>query len=71
MPNMGSLITSNASNQGNPKDGIPWYLDTLEQVPPLARRVLENHAGLKPEEVNDHVLRIVSFSHRPYFTASH
>ncbi|KAB8262627.1 hypothetical protein BDV32DRAFT_147175 [Aspergillus pseudonomiae] len=55
---MGSFITSDQSNQGNPKDGIPWYLDTLERVPPLAQRVLEEYAGLKPEEVKEHVLKI-------------
>ncbi|KAM4055834.1 hypothetical protein HRG_008315 [Hirsutella rhossiliensis] len=55
---MGSLITSDVSNQGNPKDGIPWYLDTLETIPPLAERVLIEHAGLKPEQVRDHIMMI-------------
>ncbi|KAJ6442548.1 S-adenosyl-L-methionine-dependent methyltransferase [Purpureocillium lavendulum] len=57
---MGSMITSDASNQGNPKDGIPWYLDTLENIPPLAQRVLVEHGGLKPDEVRDHIMKIAS-----------
>lgn len=56
---MGSIITSDVSNQGNPKNGIPWYLDSLERIPPLAERVLVEHAGLKQEEVKDHVMKIV------------
>lgn len=56
---MGSLITSDSSNRGNPKDGIPWYLDTLERVPPLAQRVLVSYAGLKPEEIKEHIIKIV------------
>lgn len=63
MINMGSMITSDVTNQGNPKDGIPWYLDTLENIPPLAQRVLVEHGGLKPEEVRDHIMKIV----RPLF----
>lgn len=59
---MGSMITSDVTNQGNPKDGIPWYLDTLENIPPLAQRVLVEHGGLKPEEVRDHIMKIVRYS---------
>lgn len=56
---MAPFITSDQSNMGNPKGGIPWYLDTLERVPPLAQRVLQDYAGLKEDEVEAHIMKIV------------
>lgn len=56
---MAPFITSDPSNMGNPKAEIPWYLETLERVPPLAQRVLQDYAGLKEDEVKAHVIRIV------------
>ena len=44
---------------GNPKGEIPWYLDTLERVPPLAQRVLQEYAGIKEDELKGHIENIV------------
>lgn len=56
---MTSYITSEPSNMGNPKGEIPWYLDTLERVPPLAQRVLQEYAGIKEDELKGHIENIV------------
>lgn len=53
---------------GNPKGEIPWYLDTLERVPPLAQRVLQEYSGIKEDELKGHIenIREKAWESSPY-----
>jgi len=38
---------------------VAWYQDDLEEVPPTARKLLEQYSKIPREKVKEHVLAIV------------
>ena len=44
-----------------PNESYRWYISQLEsRLPARTRRVFEDYVGLKPEEVELHITRVVS-----------
>lgn len=46
---------------GSRDKNVPWYDEVLENLSPQTRALLEGYSGIAPDEVLNHVYRVVSF----------
>lgn len=56
-----SVGDENKHNRGPTFDkNVPWFSHEPPQISPEARALLEGYSGIPPQEVEEHVVRIVS-----------
>lgn len=61
---------SNASKIGSKDKSVGWYDKDFSGTPTDSRELLESYAGIHAEDVDSHVLSIVSILHSHFHSAS-
>ena len=55
----GSSVVATENQLGSRSRDVAWYSKDISEIPEAAREVLEKYSKVPPEEVKDHVTKVV------------